>query len=137
MFLLDTNVLFAAVFQAHIHHQPVSRWLAATERYATCGLTQISAFRLLLTPAAMHLCPLVPAEAHAVLADFARSERHTFVPSCPAISPEFAGQTVGPKAAFDDYLVQLAHSANCRLATMDQALTKRWQVHTLLVPRDL
>jgi predicted nucleic acid-binding protein len=66
MVLLDTNVLFAAVFQAHAHHETVSRWLATAERYATCGLTQIGTFRLLLTAEATNYSPLTPADAHAV-----------------------------------------------------------------------
>jgi predicted nucleic acid-binding protein len=37
MYLLDTNALFAAVHEAHIHHETVSRWLASTERFATAA----------------------------------------------------------------------------------------------------
>jgi predicted nucleic acid-binding protein len=133
MFLLDTNVLFAAVFQAHCHHEAVSHWLATAEQYATCGLTQIGTFRLLLTPEATNYFPLAPADAHAVLTDFAHSERHIFLSACPAPSPEFVGQTTGHRAAFDDYLVQIAHAASCKLATLDRPLTKRWQAHTLLM----
>jgi predicted nucleic acid-binding protein len=133
MFLLDTNVLFAAVFQAHAHHETVSRWLATAERYATCGLTQIGTFRLLLTAEATNYSPLTPADAHAVLTDFARAERHIFPSTCPGPSPEFVGQTTGHKAAFDDYLVQIAHAACCKLATLDRALTRRWDRHTVLM----
>lgn len=87
MFLLDTNVLFAAIYQAHIHHGQVSRWLTAEERYATCGLTQIGAFRLLIMPKAMHDSPLDPITAHEVLSDFSNSERHAFL-ACPAPSAD-------------------------------------------------
>ena len=132
MFLLDTSVLFAAVYQAHAQHRSVNHWLAATERYATCGLTQIGAFRLLLTDAAMHGCSLDTADAHIVLMDFTSSERHAFL-TCPAISSQFVGQTAGHKAAFDDYLVQIAHAAGCKLATLDRPLTNRWPVETLLI----
>lgn len=132
MFLLDTNVLFAAIHQAHVHHVSVNHWLAATERYATCGLTQIGTFRLLLMDAPMHGSPLDAADAHAVLAGFTSAERHTFLP-CPTLSRGFVGQTSGHKAAFDDYLVQIAHVTGCKLATLDRPLTSRWPEHTLLV----
>lgn len=131
MFLLDTNVLFAAICQAHIHHEQVSRWLTAEERYATCGLTQIGAFRLLIMPQAMHDSPLDPVAAHEVLADFSNSERHTFL-ACPAPSDTFVGQTSGYKAAFDDYLVQIAYQAGYKVATLDRPLANRWPDHTLL-----
>ncbi len=133
MFLPDTNVLFAAVYQAHIHHYPANRWLMAAERYATCGLTQVGAFRLLLTKAATNNYPLEVADAHAVLADLANSERHVFLATCSALSEEFVGQTPGPKAAFDHYLVQIACSVDCKLATFDRALTNRWSAHTVLI----
>lgn len=132
MFLLDTSVLFAAVYQAHVHHEPVDHWLAGTERYATCGLTQIGVFRLLVMDAAMHGHPLDAADAHGVLADFTSTHRHTFV-ACPVVSQGFVGQTLGHRAAFDDYLVQIAHAAGCTLVTLDRPLTNRWPVHTLLI----
>jgi len=130
--LLDTGVVFAAVFQAHVHHGDVNRWLAATRHYATCGLTQIGAFRLLLTDAAMHGAALDPVRAHDVLEDLTDSARHAFLP-CPTPSREFVGRTAGHKAAFDDYLVQIAHSAGCKLATLDRSLTLRWPTRTLLI----
>ena len=132
MFLLDTSVLFAAVYQAHALHEGVSRWLAIGERYATCGLTQIGVFRLLLMDAPMHGCPLVVADAHSVVADFTRTDRHTFL-SCPPISPHYVGQTTGNKAAFDDYLVQIARTADCTLVTLDRPLANRWPANTLLL----
>lgn len=133
MFLLDTNVLFAAVFQSHSCHHVASRWLTNVDKYATCGLTQIGVFRLLLTPEATNRSPLAPVDAHAVLADLMRDERHMFLSDCAAPKPEFVGRTAGSKAAFDDYLVQLAYAANCKLATLDRALTRRWQKHSLLI----
>lgn len=54
MFLLDTNVLFAAMNQAHANHEIVDRWLDSIDGYATCGMTQIGVFRLLVMPAAMN-----------------------------------------------------------------------------------
>lgn len=132
MFLLDTNVLFAAMFQAHARHESVGGWLADVPRFATCGLTQIGVFRLLLMDVSMHGHPLEPADAHTVLADFTRDERHAFL-SCAELSTAFVGKTSGHKAAFDDYLVQIAQSGGCKLATLDRALVSRWGAHTVLV----
>jgi predicted nucleic acid-binding protein len=134
MFLLDTNVLFAAMNQAHVHHQAVSHWLTTTGRYASCGLTQIGVFRLLLMNEAMHGAPLDPAGAHLLIQDFTKFEQHSFV-DCPVLENSFVGKTRGHKAAFDDYLVQIAASARCLLATLDQALISRWPNHTALIPQ--
>jgi predicted nucleic acid-binding protein len=132
MFLMDTNVLFAALHKVHIHHPSVLRWLVTTDRYATCGMTQIGTFRLLLTSAAMSGNPLQPTLAHEVLADFTSTERHAFI-ACPPLSDAIVGQTKGHRAAFDDYLVQVADAAGCRLATLDRALTTRWPERALLI----
>lgn len=132
MFLLDTGVVFAAVYQSHVHHKSVSKWLASARAFATCGLTQIGAFRLLLTDAAMRGSPLNPELAHEVIAELVHGEQHFLLP-CPSISPGYVGRTTGHKAAFDDYLIQIADAAGARLVTLDQSLVNRWPSHTLLI----
>lgn len=132
MFLLDTSTLFAAIFQAQAQHESVTKWLATVDEFATCGLTQIGTFRLLIAEEPMHRRPLDPSDAHAVLQDFTNDKRHSFL-ECPAPSSEFVGQTRGHKAAFDDYLVQIAQAGGCKLATLDRALTRRWAAQTLLI----
>ena len=132
MFLLDTNVLFAAMHQAHVHHQSVNHWLKTADRYATCGMTQIGVFRLLIMESAMNGFPLDCVDAHRLIEDFTGFEQHSFVGS-PALSKSFVGRTGGTKAAFDDYLVQVASEAGSVVATLDQALSKRWPDHTALV----
>lgn len=132
MFLMDTNALFATLHKTSVHHAPVMRWLATAERYASCGVTQIGTFRLLLTPAAMNGSPLRPAMAHEVLADFTGTQRHMFL-MCPPLSNALVGQTGGRQAAVDDYLVQIADAAGCRLATLDRALATRWPERTFLI----
>ena len=130
--LLDTGALFAILCQGHSSHARTSRWLAGADQYATCGLTQIGAFRLLLTEAAMQGSPLNPATAHEVLAEFTAGPRHLFVP-CPAPGKKFVGQTTGNQAAFDDYLVQIASDADLKLATLDTRLSTRWPKQTLII----
>ena len=130
--LLDTGVLFAVLCQAHASHARTSRWLAGADRYATCGLTQIGVFRLLLTGASMQGCPLDPAAAHEVLAQFTAPARHLFIP-CPAPGKKFVGQTTGNQAAFDDYLIQIASEAGLKLATLDTRLSTRWPKQTLVI----
>jgi predicted nucleic acid-binding protein len=132
MFLLDTGVLFAAVFEAHQSHEPVSAWLKNVDRFSTCGMTQIGAFRLLLNDAAMDGGPLDPSDAHAVLEGFVNDPRHVLL-SCPPISRDFVGQTSGHRACFDDYLVQIARAGECRLATLDKPLATRWKSGTFLI----
>ena len=136
MLLIDTNIFFAGVFTAHARHKPVTQWLRSVDEFATCGLTQIGVFRLLLTDAAMHSRPLAPADAHAVIADFLADARHTFLAIGP-ISESFVGRTIGSKAAFDDYLIQIAAQSNCRLATSDKAIVSRWPEHSMLAPAGL
>lgn len=132
MFLMDTNALFAALYETNVHHRSVTQWLTTTERYASCGMTQIGTFRLLLTPSAMCGKPLEPEEAHVMLTRFTCSAKHTFV-MCLPLSRLIVGQTQGHNAAVDDYLVQIASDAGCRLATLDRALATRWPERTFLI----
>jgi hypothetical protein len=108
------------------------KWLETIDQHASCGLTQIGTFRLLLTPAPMHGKPLKPAAAHESMARFTNRRQHKFVP-CPALSNSIVGKTNGHNAAVDDYLVQIAGGAGCRLATLDRALAVRWPEHTFLI----
>jgi len=130
--LLDTGALFATLHQAHSSHDRMSRWLRNTAHFATCGLTQIGAFRLLLTDAAMNGSPLDPTEAHEVIAQFTGISRHRFLP-CPAIAKAVVGKTAGSNASFDDYLVQIAHDAGTKLVTLDTRLATRWREQTHVV----
>ena len=132
MFLLDVNALFAVLNKTHGAHRSVMKWLDSIDQHASCGLTQISTFRLLLTPASMRGKPLKPAAAHESIARFTGLRHHKFV-ACPALSSSMVGRTNGHNAAVDDYLVQIAGNAGCRLATLDRALATRWPERTVLV----
>lgn len=132
MFLLDVNVLFAVLNNTHGAHRSVLRWLGTIDQHASCGMTQIGTFRLLLTPAPMHGKPLKPAAAHEMIARFIGVRQHKFV-TCPALSRLMVGRTNGHNAAVDDYLVQIASDAGCRLATLDRALATRWSERTFLI----
>lgn len=131
-FLLDVNALFATLVETHIESATVMRWLHTTDRYASCGMTQLGAFRLLIQPAPMRGQPLTRADAHAAIARFTSSQRHVLLP-CPALSSAMVGQTAGHKAAVDDYYVQIASEAGCRLATLDRALVTRWPERAFLI----
>jgi predicted nucleic acid-binding protein len=130
--LLDTGALFAALHQAHSSHDRMSRWIRNAADFATCGLTQIGAFRLLLNDAAMNGSPLEPAEAHEVISQIMGNPRHRFIP-CPEISKAMVGKTTGHNAALDDYLVQIAQEAGMKLATLDTRLATRWREETYVV----
>lgn len=88
MFLLDVNALFALLAETHITTATVACWLRSTDRYASCGMTQLGAFRLLLQTLPMHGRPLTRADAHAALARFTSNPRHVFCHArpCPARS---------------------------------------------------
>ena len=130
--LLDTGALFAALNQAHTCHAKMTRWLAGATHYSTCGLTQIGAFRLFLLEAAMQGYPLSSNEAHQVVARFTEAARHRFLP-CPPIAAKFVGRTEGNRAAFDDYLVQIARDAGTKLVTLDTRLGTRWRDQTEVI----
>ncbi|HWK52180.1 MAG TPA: hypothetical protein VNR40_19935, partial [Steroidobacter sp.] len=85
MFLLDVNVMFAALNEIHADHAKITRWLYSIERHASCGLTQIGTFRLLILPSAMLDRPLTTSDAHRAIACFISSEHHTFLP-CSQLS---------------------------------------------------
>jgi predicted nucleic acid-binding protein len=132
MFLLDINALFAVLYKTHIAHRFVMNWLGTIDQHASCGVTQIGTFRLLLTPAPMHGKPLNPEAAHESMARFTGLKQHRFV-TCPRLSNSMVGMTNGHNAAVDDYLVQIASNAGCRLATLDRALAIRWPERTHLI----
>lgn len=116
MFLLDINVMFAVLNKTHGAHSSVMRWLETIDHHASCGLTQIGTFRLLLTPAPMHGKPLEPCAAHESMARFMGLRKHRFV-ACPALSSSIVGRTA---------TMPLSTITWCRLPAVQDADWRRW-----------
>jgi toxin-antitoxin system PIN domain toxin len=127
-FLLDANLLIAAVVREHVFHDRVSAWLAAVDRVAVCPVTEGAVIRFLLRvgesrSAAVELLRLV-------------RERHDcdFWPdSVSYVDADLTG-VVGHRQVTDAYLVALATSRGARLATIDVALATLRPEGTLLIP---
>lgn len=75
--LLDGNVLVALTDEAHVHHEPASRWFAAQQvPFATCPITQGTLLRMQLRLGAATDI----GAAMALLAALTRHPQHRFWP---------------------------------------------------------
>ena len=78
--LLDGNVLYALIDEAHVHHRPAQQWFAAhAGGFATCPITQGTLLRL-----AMRLGGRSISQALAVLDAVTAHARHHFWPDALA-----------------------------------------------------
>ena len=116
--LLDGNLLYALVDQAHVHHAPARQWFAAqTGGFATCPITQGTLMRL-----AMRLAGCEVAQALALLGVVTAHARHHFWPDAlPYDQVRWQG-VMGHRQVTDAYLASLARHHQGRLATFDKGL---------------
>lgn len=127
--LLDANVLIALVVDDHVHHAAAENWfIALSEGFATCPITQGSLVRLLIREGQ-------PAGAvRAVLAGTTADSRHEFWPDDVSYTDVPIEGIVSHRQVTDAYLAQLARARGSRLATFDQALAKVHADAAELVP---
>lgn len=121
--LLDVNVLIAALVAAHEHHDRVSSWLAglpAADRLATCSITELGFVRVLHQ--APHL--RVPVKESVRLLTRFRANRRRVVIRLPddhgaADLPQWvkAGRQIT-----DGHLAGLAVRHGARLGTLDDGI---------------
>lgn len=116
--LLDGNVLYALIDQAHVHHEPAKRWFAALNGgFATCPITQGTLLRL-----TMRLGGRSTEQALAVLAAVVAHSRHDFWPDSLAYGPIRWHGVMGHRQVTDAYLAALARHHAGRLASFDRGL---------------
>lgn len=116
--LLDGNVLYALVDEAHVHHAPARQWFARLEgAFATCPITQGTLLRLL-----MRLGGFDTGQALAVLAAVTAHPRHRFWPDALAYGQVRWHGVIGHRQVTDAYLAALARHHQGRLASFDGGL---------------
>ena len=116
--LLDGNLLYALIDQAHVHHAPARHWFASTSfGFATCPITQGTLLRL-----AMRLGGHDTAQALALLQAVTDHTRHHFWPDAmPYAQVQWQG-VMGHRQVTDAYLASLARHHRGKLATFDRGL---------------
>lgn len=116
--LLDGNLLYALVDQAHVHHRPARQWFAAqADGFATCPITQGTLIRL-----AMRLGGCGVAQALELLGAVTAHVRHHFwSDALPYDRVQWQG-VMGHRQVTDAYLASLARHHRGRLATFDKGL---------------
>lgn len=116
--LLDGNLLYALIDEAHVHHAPARQWFAHTQGgFATCPITQGTLMRL-----AMRLGGHDATQALALLGAVAGHARHHFWPDAlPYGQVQWQG-VMGHRQVTDAYLASLARYHQGKLATFDRGL---------------
>ncbi|MBN8508785.1 MAG: PIN domain-containing protein [Burkholderiales bacterium] len=116
--LLDGNLLYALIDQAHVHHAPARQWFAAASfGFATCPITQGTLLRL-----AMRLGGHGAAQALALLEAVTGHARHHFWPDdLPYAQVQWQG-VMGHRQVTDAYLASLARHHHGKLASFDRGL---------------
>ena len=119
-YLLDVNVLVAALWSGHVHHDQIHRWLeelAERDTALTCGLTEAGFLRVIN---AAYGVPVV--EAKVVLQNFkhrAGLEYLADLPSPVEVLPAWARRH---QQVTDAYLAGLAAQADAKLVTLDRGI---------------
>lgn len=116
--LLDGNVLYALIDEAHVHHNPARQWFSTlTGGFATCPITQGTLVRLV-----MHLGGRGAEQALALLGVVTAHAKHTFWPdTLPYDRVRWHG-VMGHRQVTDAYLAGLARHHQGKLISFDKGL---------------
>lgn len=121
--LLDGNVLYALIDEAHVHHAPARRWFATMPAgFATCPITQGTLLRL-----AMRLGGRDIGQALALLELVTAHTRHHFWPDALSYDRLRWDGVMGHRQVTDAYLAGLARHHGGRLASFDKGLVSLHQ----------
>jgi uncharacterized protein len=123
-FLLDVNVLIAAIWPTHESHSSVQRWLGRHVRdgWATCPLTQAAFVRIVSNPAFSPNALTLPDALALLEANLRHAEHHFWedeISFMAAVEP-FAERLIGHRQVSDAYLLGLAIHKKGKLATLDK-----------------
>lgn len=116
--LLDGNVLYALIDEAHVHHTPAQQWFAAhTGEFATCPITQGTLLRL-----TMRLGGCRIDQALALLNAVMAHPLHRFWPDSLACEAVRWHGVMGHRQVTDAYLAPLPRKHAGKLASFDTGL---------------
>ena len=121
--LLDVNVLIAALVAAHEHHDRVSSWLAAlpaADRLATCSITELGFVRVLNQAPDLR----VPVKESVQLLTRFRANRRRVVARLPDDhgASDLPHWVKAGRQITDGHLAGLAVRHGARLATLDNGI---------------
>lgn len=133
-YLLDANVVFGALTEAHPQHHKFRKWIAAHrgDGLGLCAEVRLAYLRLSMNSHVMIGSPLSSEEAWNVLAAFVQRIAPGVVESRMP-REEFIIRAEKHRDVQDFYLVQLAADRGCLLATYDARLCQQWPQHTTRV----
>ena len=114
-YLLDVNVLLAAIWATHVDHAKVDRWIEGKE-FATCPITDLGFLRISTNPKALNAAM---ASARTLLQGFLAKYSVEFV---AADLPGIRSNAKSSNLVMDLYLAELAESKGLKLATLDQGI---------------
>lgn len=117
-YLLDVNVLIAAIWKNHPDHSKVDAWLEGKE-VATCPISQLGFLRISTNPKALNA---TMATSRQLLESFLRKRESLFIADdlLPLKSSAQRSEHVT-----DLYLAELAASRGMKLATLDAGISHR------------
>ena len=111
-YLMDVNLLIAAIWSTHTNHQKADAWTKDKE-LVTCPISELGFLRISTHPRGLN-CDM--AGARALLEDFLSKHSVEFVPSdLPALKSRAARSA----QVTDIYLAELASARGMKLATLD------------------
>lgn len=116
--LLDGNVLYALIDEAHVHHALARDWfLRVPQAFSTCPITQGTLMRLV-----MRLGGRDFGQALALLKTVSAHPRHHFWPDRLPYEQVQAQGVMGHRQVTDAYLASLARHHGGKLASLDKGL---------------
>lgn len=118
-YLLDVNMLIAAIWQDHEDQQRVEAWLRGRQT-ATCPLSELGFLRI--SSGDTFPFRAEPQPCRLALSEFVRKNRCRFIPD------DFSPRTVAAQSSrqFTDlYLAELAEKHRMKLATLDTRISHR------------
>lgn len=129
--LVDTDVLFAAINTAHERHASARKWLESIkgDGWGAAVETYLASVRLLMNQQVMKGHALRTSDAlKAVRAEFT-GPRGGKIMNGGVPDDSFLRKAEGHKQIMDFYLVQTAAAHGMRLATRDQGTLAAWPQH--------
>lgn len=119
-YLLDVNVLVAALWTGHVHHDQVHRWLddlAERDTALTCGLTEAGFLRVIN---AAYGVPVT--EAKGVLQGFRQRAGLGYLAELPSPTEVLPAWARSHRQVTDAYLAGVAARAGAKLVTLDHGI---------------
>ena len=111
-YLLDVNLLLAAIWSSHQQHAKADAWLRG-KQLATCPITDLGFLRISTHPRAFNSDMR---SARMLLEKFAEAHAVEFL---PAALPVLQSLPANSDAVTDMYLAELAAANRMKLATLD------------------